>query len=739
MPEDVSVENGSDVVRFRLKLLFGGLVAVLLCAATAAPASADYNRGMNLWDRGKLTEAAAEFRRAAEAGDARAQDQLGLLYEEGQGVTEDPVSAAFWYEKAALQGFAPAQMNLARLYRNGKGLAQDESKAVHWYKKAAESGLAVAQFFLGLMYDTGKGVPHDPMRAYMWFSLAAVQGDRDAQLKRDRLGKRLNEVQLAEARRLGARYGDLTTSGASVSAVVSSRPAPATYEKPEGTPSAPPPLSAKLSPPSAKLSKVQPEQPLRQSELRELQRRLRKLGFSPGPADGRPGPRTRAAVRALERKRGVAETGALSQASLELARAPASSQADRTNVPGPAATMPPRPATLPSRGPELVREIQRQLAWLGFDPGPVDGVIGKRTVQAARDYGRVTGQRVSGKLTPRLLRSLLGTAESRARTVSKERTRAAALAVATARRATGQSAVAKKLPVAPSVPTKPLAPPAGGVAKPVSVERSQNLRPTTPAASVTVRPNPYKLRGKALVREFQRELTRLGYNIGAVDGVIGRQTVKAAKAFQRTAGLRRTGRLTPSLLKRMQRTAAPRATAKASAALETPLSAKAERTTDSLTTRSTPVSSLVASAQVPSRESQGQLRSGGSELVLAIQRRLNRLGYPVGTPDGIVGSRTVTSARKFQRGTGRRATGTLGTTLLRQLDAAVSSGALSRDRVRELQKLLNRLGYQLGPADGVAGQKTRGAVREFQRRAGLSQDGRLTLELLDALRAASNG
>ena len=731
MPDDLRAESRSDVVRFRLKLLFRGLVAALLCLATAAPASADYSRGMNLWDRGKLTEAVAEFRRAAEAGDARAQDQLGILYEEGQGVTEDAVSAAFWYEKAALQGFAPAQMNLARLYRNGKGLAQDESKAVHWYTKAAESGLAVAQFFLGLMYDTGKGVPHDPMRAYMWFSLAAAQGDRDAQLKRDRLGKRLNETQLAEALRLGARYGDLTASGETVSASANSRPAPATYEKPEGIPSAPTPLSAKPS-------KSQSEQLLGQAELRELQRRLRKLGFSPGPADGRPGPRTRAAVRALERKRGVAETGALSQASLELARAPVPSPAVRTEMPGPAATMPPRPATLPSRGPELVREIQRQLAWLGFDPGPVDGVIGKRTVQAARDYGRATGQRVSGKLTPRLLRSLLRTAESRARTVTKDQSRAAALAVAPARRAPGQSAATKKLPVAPSVPTKPLASPAGVVEKPVSVERSENLSPT-PAEPVKVRPNPYKLRGKALVREFQRELQRLGYHIGAVDGVIGRQTVKAVKAFQRTAGLRRTGRLTPSLLKRMQLTAAPRAAAKTSVALETPLSAKVERTTDSRAVRSAPVSSSVAGEEVPSRESEGQLRSGGSELVLAIQRRLNRLGYPVGTPDGIVGSRTVTSARKFQRSIGRRATGTLGTTLLRQLDAAVSSGALSRDKVRELQKLLNRLGYQVGPADGVAGRKTRQAVREFQRRSGLSQDGRLTLKLLDALRIASNG
>ena len=58
------------------------------------------------------------------------------------------------------------------------------------------------------------------------------------------------------------------------------------------------------------------------------------------------------------------------------------------------------------------------------------------------------------------------------------------------------------------------------------------------------------------------------------------------------------------------------------------------------------------------------------QLVRSIQKELNRLGYPAGTADGIIGSRTVNAARSFQRDVGIGQTGKLTPGLLRKLKAA---------------------------------------------------------------------
>jgi peptidoglycan hydrolase-like protein with peptidoglycan-binding domain len=55
-------------------------------------------------------------------------------------------------------------------------------------------------------------------------------------------------------------------------------------------------------------------------------------------------------------------------------------------------------------------------------------------------------------------------------------------------------------------------------------------------------------------------------------------------------------------------------------------------------------------------------------------------------------------------------------------------------RVRELQRQLNRLGYESGPVDGLFGPRTERATRRFQARPGLRVDAIVGRETLDALR-----
>src|SRR5712691_4348728 len=63
-----------------------------------------------------------ELRAAAEEGEAKAQFNLGVMYDNGQGVPQDYNEAAKWYTKAAEQGFPAAEYNLAGMYEDGRGV-----------------------------------------------------------------------------------------------------------------------------------------------------------------------------------------------------------------------------------------------------------------------------------------------------------------------------------------------------------------------------------------------------------------------------------------------------------------------------------------------------------------------------------------------------------------------------------------------------------------------------------------
>ena len=74
----------------------------------------------------------------AEQGDAEAQNSLGVMYENGNGVVQDDVEAVCWYRLAAAQGYASAQNNLGFMYDHGLGVEQDYVEAKRWFRLADE-------------------------------------------------------------------------------------------------------------------------------------------------------------------------------------------------------------------------------------------------------------------------------------------------------------------------------------------------------------------------------------------------------------------------------------------------------------------------------------------------------------------------------------------------------------------------------------------------------------------------
>ena len=178
------------------------LPVLFLTLLVGNPASADFQKGFDAYERGDYATALREFRPLAEQGNAGAQNNLGVMYEKGQSIPQNYKTAVKWYKLAAEQGVALAQTSLGVMYGKGRGVPQNDKTAVKWYEIAAEQGFAIAQYNLGLMYHKGQGVPQNYVRAHMWYNLATSQGDKDATENRDIVAKKMTPADVSKAKDL---------------------------------------------------------------------------------------------------------------------------------------------------------------------------------------------------------------------------------------------------------------------------------------------------------------------------------------------------------------------------------------------------------------------------------------------------------------------------------------------------------------------------------------------------------
>jgi localization factor PodJL len=132
-----------------------------------------------------LAQAAAWFRRAAEAGVADSQYNLGLLYEAGSGVARDPAEAYKWFSIAANGGDDQARANAAALSArlSPAALAAAESQVQAFHPRSAiaaqfarDPALAAAQQVLARLgyYD---GPRDGTLSAPLKLALSAYQHD----------------------------------------------------------------------------------------------------------------------------------------------------------------------------------------------------------------------------------------------------------------------------------------------------------------------------------------------------------------------------------------------------------------------------------------------------------------------------------------------------------------------------------------------------------------------------------
>ena len=104
------------------------IIGALIFGSIGALLAADFQAGFAAAQKGDYAAALREWTPLAEQGDAVAQFNLGVMYQQGQGVSQDYQTALKWYALAAEQGDAKAQLVLGGCINRDRALTKMISK-----------------------------------------------------------------------------------------------------------------------------------------------------------------------------------------------------------------------------------------------------------------------------------------------------------------------------------------------------------------------------------------------------------------------------------------------------------------------------------------------------------------------------------------------------------------------------------------------------------------------------------
>jgi peptidoglycan hydrolase-like protein with peptidoglycan-binding domain len=268
------------------------------------------------------------------------------------------------------------------------------------------------------------------------------------------------------------------------------------------------------------------------AQVRQLQRALRNGAYAPGPVDGVYGPLTEEAVRRFQQAHGLTidgivgpQTGAaLRTASLARGRPPPAIR------PGAGYRSP--------GGSARVLDVQWMLSSLRYEGGPLDGLFGPRTQAAVQWFQVHHGFRPTGIVDRATF------------------TRLRALSRASPQIDGAAASAELKVPPLPA---------AGWHGRPIRNPHRHASPVTLDAAGRRdVRAGPLRLGagyrsavGSQRVRRVQRDLRRLDYRPGRVDGLLGPRTEAAVQWFQMKHGLRPNGAVDATTLGHLRAATAP--------------------------------------------------------------------------------------------------------------------------------------------------------------------------------------
>lgn len=125
----------------RKSLLLATVFSFALTPLAMADSAEDlFYQGVNAKKKGNYAQAAELFEQACHGGVAQGCFNLGVLYDNGQGVKQNYAQAAKLWEQACNDDHAWSCYNLGMLYHNGQGKRQNKSTAKKYFAKACDLG-----------------------------------------------------------------------------------------------------------------------------------------------------------------------------------------------------------------------------------------------------------------------------------------------------------------------------------------------------------------------------------------------------------------------------------------------------------------------------------------------------------------------------------------------------------------------------------------------------------------------
>ncbi len=504
------------------------------------------------------------------------------------------------------------------------------------------------------------------------------------------------------------------------------------------------------------------------SEVVNLQKRLRELGYLSAAADGDFGGATENAVRLFQsaigyEQNGVASVGLQnllfsSNAPVYIPAATSVPTTVPTVVPTQAPSSPAYPRLEPGNTGDQVKQLQTRLKELGFFSGLIGGNYLTKTTDAVKLFQAAIGHEQSGVATSEMqailfsnraptyesvesdyvdlekndsgvqvlymqqrlkeLGYLSGSADGdygsmTEKAVSAFQQQVGLPATGRATAETQEVLFSSNAPYAPAPTDAPVSVPTQA---PTQVPQQQPQTGSYPAYS----------RGDSAegVKDIQRRLKELGYYEGEIGGNYLARTETAVRLFQSAVGYNQDGVASSSL------------------------------------------QSLLFSQSAPSYNGQTftSLSSGDKGLAVTnLQKKLISLGYLSGSADGDFGGGTENAIKRYQADLGLTQDGVASVSLQQLLFSASSAPVQpqapavtnppvqeeddsprdlsygdSGAQVKALQQRLKELGYLSGSADGDFGGATRSAVERFQKAINYyTQDGAATIELQQLLFASN--
>lgn len=151
--------------------------------------------GIADYDSGRYDDAYGKLGRLADVNNIRASFQLALMQFYGRGVevSKDAALATMVrvepdVRRKADSGQAWAQFNVGLMYENGWVVQRDLDRAITWYRKSADQGYGAAFNNLGVLYEQGNGVQRDRAKSVAFLRRAARQGNAIARENLKQLG-----------------------------------------------------------------------------------------------------------------------------------------------------------------------------------------------------------------------------------------------------------------------------------------------------------------------------------------------------------------------------------------------------------------------------------------------------------------------------------------------------------------------------------------------------------------------